>query len=240
MVAEWYQLYSQVLSPLDEMNYDVLNIVDVGVNKGQLKHFLGNELKTPLYFVGVEPNTSLIQTTKYDVMFSNAVDDVDFPEQRTFYINEDSDCSSLLKINEDVLTYDFEERNNKDKWYVSRTINNIKETKDVTVVSMKHILDTLPKFKNEFIHLLKVDVQGVDIRVVKSMREYLNNTLFAMVEIATSKNKNTVLYEGQTTIEDDIKTMDELGFKHFYTINYNDSTPEADLIFINKKYIENE
>jgi FkbM family methyltransferase len=236
MVSEWLQLGDIVIKALDNMEYPIINVVDVGVNHGQMKQFLDIVLKTPSYFVGIEPNTELTQTNKYDVMFDYAIDDVESPEQRIFYINEDSDCSSLLKMKDDVITHDINERNSEDKWYIPRTINNIRESKEVTVTSLKNILDTIPKFQTELIHLLKVDVQGVDIRVIKSMKEYLNNTIFVMVEIVTSKNKDVVLYEGQTTIEDDIKTMDELGFVPYHIIDYA-PTPEADIIFINKKYI---
>jgi FkbM family methyltransferase len=236
MVSEWLQLNDIVIGTLDNMEYPIINVVDVGVNQGQMKQFLDLYLKTPSFFVGIEPNTELIQTNKYDVMFDYAIDDVKSPEKRTFYINEDSDCSSLLKMKDDIITHDINERNNEDKWYIPRNINNIKENKEVTVTSLKNILDTIPKFQTELIHLLKVDVQGVDIRVIKSMKEYLNNTIFVMVEIVTSKNKDVVLYEGQTAIEDDVKTMDELGFAPYHIIDYA-PTPEADIIFINKKYI---
>ena len=236
MVSEWLQLNDIVIGTLDNMEYPIINIVDVGVNQGQMKQFLDLYLKTPSFFVGIEPNTELIQTNKYDVMFDYAVDDVESPEKRTFYINEDSDCSSLLKMKDNIITHDINERNNEDKWYIPRNINNIKESKEVTVTSLKNILDTIPKFQTELIHLLKVDVQGVDIRVIKSMKEYLDNTIFVMVEIVTSKNKDVVLYEGQTAIEDDVQTMDELGFAPYHIIDYA-PTPEADIIFINKKYI---
>ena len=239
MVSEWLQLYDILIQALDDMEYPVINVVDVGVNEGQIKQFLDAALKTPSYFVGIEPNTELTQSNKYDVMFDYAIDDVETPEKRIFYINEDSDCSSLLKMKDDIITHDINERNSGDKWYIPRTINNIRESKEVIVNSMKNVLDTLPKFKDELIHLLKVDVQGVDIRVIKSMKEYLDSTIFVMVEIVTSKNKDVVLYEGQTTIEDDIKTMDELGFVPYHVIDYA-PTPEADIIFINKKYISNE
>jgi FkbM family methyltransferase len=236
MIPEWMQLQDPIIRKLDDMGYPVINIVDVGVNHGQLKQFIDAFLKTPSFVIGVEPNKDLQQTNKYDMMFNYAVDDVEEPEQRIFYINEDSDCSSLLKMKDDIITHDVSERNAEDKWYIPRTINNIRESREVTVTSMKNILDTIPKFKDEYIHLLKVDVQGVDIRVIKSMKEYLDNTIFVMVEIVTSKNENVVLYEGQTTIENDVKIMDELGFVPYYTIDYA-PTPEADIIFINKKYI---
>jgi FkbM family methyltransferase len=236
MVSEWLQLNDIVIGTLDNMEYPIINVVDVGVNQGQMKQFLDLYLKTPSFFVGIEPNTELIQTNKYDIMFDYAIDDVESPEKRTFYINEDSDCSSLLKMKDDIITHDINERNNEDKWYIPRNINNIKESKEVTVTSLKNILDTIPKFQTELIHLLKVDVQGVDIRVIKSMKEYLNNTIFVMVEIVTSKNKDVVLYEGQTTIEDDYIIMNELGFEPYHIIDYA-PTLEADIIFINKKYI---
>jgi FkbM family methyltransferase len=237
MVSEWLQLEDIMIGMLDDMKYPIINVVDVGVNRGQMKQFLDRSLKTPSFFVGVEPNTELTQTNKYDIMFDYAIDDVELPEKKIFYINEDSDCSSLLKMKDSIITHDIKERNNKDKWYIPRTINNIKEQKEVTVVSMKYILDTIPKFKTELIHLLKVDVQGVDIRVIKSMKEYLDNTIFVMVEIVTSKNENVVLYEGQTTIDNDVKIMDDLGFTPYHIIDYS-PTPEADIIFINKKYIK--
>ncbi len=73
MVQEWLQLQDIVLEVLDDMEYPIINVVDVGVNKGQMKQFLDVFLKTPTFFVGIEPNTELIQTNPYDKKFENSM-----------------------------------------------------------------------------------------------------------------------------------------------------------------------
>lgn len=240
MVVEWINVVNTVINPLDEQGYSVLNIVDVGVNRGQLKQMFDGYCQTPTYFIGIEPNKDLKQASEYDIMFNYAVDNVESPTTGTFYINKDTDCSSLLEMNEDILTYDVNEKHNKDKWFVSRPINIITEERQVPIAGMDFLLDQVSKLQDEFIHLVKIDVQGVDVRVVESMKKYLDKTIFIMIELATSENEDVVLYKGQTVAKNDIEVLKKLGFVPYYTVTYADTTPEVDMIFINEKYTKNE
>ena len=91
-------------------------------------------------------------------------------------------------------------------------------------------------FKTNKIHYLKIDAEGVDIRVVKSMKNYLKKTMFVQIETYVSTNKSVKLYQGQTHIDEDIDTMKSLGFELFGMVDYSsNSSPNADVVFINTR-----
>jgi hypothetical protein len=224
-----------------------INIVDVGVLRGSFyedaQKYIGN---LPAFWIGVEPDICFPHITKvYNTIYNVAVDDVDVPEKRTFHINSDRGISSLLELNKEYWTNNPEEEG---KYYIPSHVvaDTIIEEKEVDVVSMKYILDSISKFSKEHIHFLKIDAQGVDINVVKSMKGYLDKTLFIMIESITNTDKNAVLYKNQSNIEEDILVMESLGFEMFSMKDYGKCigpqsgmpcSPEADVVFINKSFI---
>jgi FkbM family methyltransferase len=211
----------------------VLNFIDVGAYSGCWKVEHKDVCNKPKYWVGIEPNPyNAYCKHLYDAFFGVALDNVVEPTKMKFNVNGDGMCSSLLRMKSELITHNFAERDNK--WFVARDIDLVLEQVDVDVLSFKHVLDKIAKFQTENIHFIKIDTQGVDIRVVESMGEYLKKTYFIMIESVTSKNKDVVLYEGQVTMEEDIQRMDKLGFKPFKVYDYSShASPEADIIFAN-------
>lgn len=215
-----------------------LNFVDVGAYSGSWKNENKDVCKKPGYWVGVEPNPYMgYAKHMFDLFFNVALDNVEQPSKMKFNVNGDAMCSSLLRMKSELITHNFAERN--DKWFVARDIDLVLEQVEVDVWSFKHLLDQVPRFQNENIHFIKIDTQGVDIRVVESMKEYLNKTYFIMIESVTSENKDVVLYEGQTTIKEDIERMEKIGFKPFKVYDYSShASPEADIIFANTNLVK--
>lgn len=230
----------EVFDYIQSMDGPTLNMIDVGCNNGVFQTWVKDNIWKKTYWVGIDAVMHKdLDQSKYDEVFELAIDDVEFPEQQIFHVNIDSGCSSLLRIRSEIITHDASEANNPEKWYIDRDIETIIEERPVTVTSLKRVLDTLPKFQNELIHFLKVDVQGADLRAVRSMREYLDKTVFIQMETVTGTDPNRVLYEGQNLIEEDIKGMDELGFKIYHIFDYDDRNgQETDMYFVNKNYIE--
>lgn len=78
------------------------------------------------------------------------------------------------------------------------------------------------------------------MNVVRSMKDHIHNVMFVQLECVTSKDRNVVLYDGQTIMEDDVAVMDSLGFDVFSIEDYSyTGIPEADVVFINRKFMRN-
>lgn len=221
-------------------NFDRVNIIDVGCASGSFIREHYDILENKGFWIGVEPNPIHRQSVEYDLLFGNAVDNVDEKVIKPFHFNQDSYCSSLLEINKQILTNDINKKD--DYWYTSSENYpfNVISVNDVEVVSLKILLDEIPKFKTEIVHFLKVDAQGVDIRVVQSLREYIKQTLFVMIESVVSKNPNLILYKNQTVFAEDDKIMTDLGFQKLFDIDYSQThSPEADVIYVNINLMNN-
>jgi len=218
--------------------YDLINIIDVGAANGLFKKEYSKYIKKTNFWVGIEPNKDYITHNSridYDLWFENAIDNVEQKIMMPFNINRDAYCSSLLEINRDIITKDFEKKNVL--WYCPSEITTIKSVENVEVVSLKDLLDEIPKFKNELIHFLKIDAQGVDIRVVKSMKKYIETTIFVMIESIVG-DSNLRLYKEQTSFIEDNEVMKKLGFEKLFEIDYSHICPEADIIYYNKNLIK--
>ena len=235
-----------------------INIVDVGVLRGSFYYDMQKHLRSPktydksilnippAFWVGIEPDIYFPHIKSlYDSLHNVAVCNVQKPEKRTFYINSDRGISSLMKINKEYFTSNPDERENK--WYIPSHVvaDNIIEEREVDVVSMKYIFDSIPKFSNEDIHFVKIDAQGAHISVVESMKDYLSRTMFIMIESVMTKNPDAVLYKGQTNSEHDISVMENLGFEIYTMLDYSNHlgpdsglpySSEADIVFINKEF----
>jgi FkbM family methyltransferase len=215
-------------------NYDSINIVDVGAANGHFKKEYSSYITKNNFWIGIEPNKNYKNDNikkEYNLWFENAIDDVEEKTIMQFNINQDAYCSSLLEINKEIITKDIHKKN--DLWYCPSEISTITSVEDVEVVSLKELLDEIPKFKNELIHFLKVDAQGVDIRVVKSLKEYIKNTVFIMIESIVNTDNNLRLYKNQTSSTEDNEIMNQLGFKKLFDIDYSHVCPEADVIYYN-------
>jgi hypothetical protein len=217
---------------IHESNPEMINFIDVGVYRGAfLDKIYAFANPRSIYSIGIEPFNSHNSLSKYTVSFNCAVDDVNEETYLPFSFNADCDaCSSLLKMNE--VTHNIEEYDTK--WYCPTSIEKILKVESVLVDSMSNILNKIDYFKTNKIHYLKIDAEGVDIRVVKSMKEYLKKTMFVQIETSVSKNKSVKLFEGQTHINEDIISMKNLGFELFDIVYYSsESSPNADVVFIN-------
>ena len=211
-----------------------INVIDVGACGGSFRDRNINLFGDNSYLIGIEPNPHLPKKTEYDQFLNIAIHNVDETTSMKFNIHRDYGCSSLSRMKNEILTNNVAEKN---KWWCNVDIQSISDVKEVEVKSLKILLDEYPKFKNELIHLVKIDAQGVDIHVAKSLREYLDKTVFIILECVTSIDANVVLYDNQTIMTEDINTMNHLGFSVYKTLDYTSSgTPEADVLFINNKW----
>ena len=217
-------------------SFETLNIIDVGCNTGCFLREVKPHLKQKSYWIGIDPTNHKVGDL-YDIYLEKAISNVEKDEKAVFTEYNDSGCNSLLDMNTDIITHDKKDKN--EKWFIDRVIEEVVQKKEVTVTSLKSILNSIPKFNadvDNLIHYVKIDTQGNDINVVRSMGPYLNTTIFIQLECVTSHDPKKVLYKGQQLLENDIDDMKLLGFS---VVNIEDhsgfASPEGDVLFVNDK-----
>lgn len=228
-------ILSNAFRMIHNSNPDVINFIDVGVYMGAFLEKVKNfSYPKNIFSIGIDPWDKYQSSAKYNVFYNCAVDDVKEEENLPFHFNEDCDaCSSLLKMNSDIVTHNISEY--ETKWYCPVPIQKISKVDLVKVNSLSNILDQNQYFQTNKIHYLKIDTEGVDIRVVKSAEKYLKNVFFIQIETVSDKSSVT-LFQNQTKLSEDVKIMNRFGFELFDYIDYSlvGLSPNVDAVFINR------
>jgi hypothetical protein len=218
-----------------------LLFVDVGAHKGDFRRDFDPIFhKKKRIWVGIDP-CFYSGVLEYDFFVEKAISDVETEKTQLFYEYIEPGCNSLLKMKTKHIVHFHNERK-PGKWFVPRRIEKLTKRRKVKVDSLEHVLDTLklPPWSNKSIelealvkksdiHYLKVDTQGSDIKVVRSLGKYIKKVHFVKMESAVS----VTLYKGQQNLAQDIKDMASLGFEPAYLLDHD---TEADIIFYNKEF----
>lgn len=210
-----------------------LNFIDVGCNTAPFIKSVKPLLKPSSYWIGIDPTDHKVGDL-YDLYINKAISDVTEDEKAIFTEFNDSGCNSLFEMNTDIISHD---RSQKDKWFIDRNIETVVLKKEVTVTSLEKILDNIPKFQDisTLIDYVKIDTQGNDIKVAKSLGKYLQRTMFIQLECITSHDPKMVLYKGQQLLENDIDDMKLMGFEMIGIEDHSSfASPEGDVLFINE------
>ncbi len=212
--------------------YDSISIVDVGCHKA---HFI--DTCVPFYkkfknvfTIGIDPINYNVKQ-KYSYYAEKAIDNVEREETVSFFEYVEPGCNSLLEMKMDKITH----TKNQPGWYVPWEIERLTNVRKVTVDNLKNIIkDIIP---TELIHLLKIDTQGKDIDVIKSLGDWKEKLVFVQIESVSTHDKDNTLYHKQSIMEDDISYMNSIGFDLFDIEDFSgDGSPEANLIFKNRTY----
>jgi FkbM family methyltransferase len=137
-----------------------------------------------------------------------ALSNVEKPVIKKFYkMQKDAGTSSLLEP-------------------TANRLGPIKEIIDVGCFSLEYFLNFFPWDRFEYIEYIKIDAQGEDLEIIKSIGKYLDRIVYITAEPEFNDYKNS---ENNTEINME-KFMIEKGFIKIKHSNINDPT------FINKKY----
>lgn len=175
--------------------YNDLTIYDIGANKGKFTNDIKSEynIKQGILVEPIPENSDYIKNvfngSSYHV-FNNAVSDVD-NEKIIFNINKFDETSSLLKIRNEMTELDG----------VDVELDRQIEVTSTTLDSITEKLNI-----NE-IHLLKIDVQGAEDKVLLSAAKTLSKTKLVWVETSFKR-----LYENSALFEDVCELMRSNGF----------------------------
>lgn len=194
---------------------------DIGANRGIFcLNWCKDENKIVYAF---EPNKELynlllLESKKYSNLFvyNNAIDNSS--EEKNFYLSNDDACSSLLEF----------DKENIKKWSAEHKLYTIGIEK-ITTIKLSDFIRS--NFINE-IEYIKIDTQGNDLNVLKSLENEIIKVKRITVEVFTEKGYDSC-YVNECKEYDVMEYMLSKGFQLEKKVL--GSIPKfADLTFINK------
>tara|TARA_B100001093_G_C26777439_1_gene993033 strand:+ start:778 stop:1539 length:762 start_codon:yes stop_codon:yes gene_type:complete len=226
-----------------------INVIDIGCARcGFINEFLVNYFKREkIKCVGVDPllHPGKFSAKKaYNYYFQGCVDNVpkNLVKRENFYINADDQASSLLKINTDLFSSNLNKRQDK-FYYPQPIINRLKIINEVKTVYVFHLGNIIDKCfdQEEIIDFIKIDAEGKDLEIVKSIKDYLPRIKYIGVECSSHQNKDLTLFKNSNnTIENNIAFFKENNFSIFEITDYgkknNNLTQMSDIVFINNNF----
>ena len=220
-------------------NKSKINVVDVGAARGQflLERLINFFDLSQINSIGIDPLDHGVSKF-YNKFFHVCVDNI--PENTVsyedFYINEIDQASSLCKIQIENFTSDL---NDVDKIYftpdVLNRLSNITKAVKVQIVNLNDILSS--EFENdEVIDIIKIDAEGKDFNIVKSIESHFHRIKFIAIE-CTSHKDNLTRFEGEGTKKEIIEYFKEKKFDIHYCIDHeyrsDNRTQMSDITFVN-------
>ncbi len=204
---------------LRRIGIDPKTIIDVGSNIGQFA-VASSKIFEGVRLICIEPNQFLIEKLKKNLSYVSKLDVINCAvgEARgmtTFYINQDSQVSSILKLGNDRLRMFPSSMPKKELVINIDTLDNIIDS-----------MDGLGKV------LLKLDVQGVEAAVLKGAEKTLQRVEWVVIEIAFAN-----LYCGESTFGDIDEIMKYSGFVFLSPLNFHMSPNSDQIIEMDALYV---
>jgi hypothetical protein len=224
-----------------------ITAIDIGcarcsfLNEFLIKYFSRNNIK----ILGIDPlqHDGKSDASKYyDFYVKGCVDNIprDTIQKQEFYVNEIDQASSLLKIKPEHFTTDI----NSDSgfYYPQHIINKLKNTVGILTVNVYNINDIIASTLGEtvIIDFIKIDAEGKDMDIVKSLKDNLHRIKYIGVECSSHKNKDIEIFENGSKLTDAIDFFTENGFEVFELTDYSKKpdnlTQMSDVVFVNRRY----
>jgi hypothetical protein len=224
---------------------NTITAIDVGcarcafLNEFLINHFSRDNIK----ILGIDPlqhNGIFDASAYYDFYVNGCVDNIPRNTIRSqeFYVNEIDQASSLLKIKTENFTSDI---NNSDNgfYYPQDIIDRLKNIVGVMTVNVYNINDIISATlgETEIIDFIKIDAEGKDMDIVKSLKENLHRIRYIGVECSSHKNKDLEIFENGSRLSDAVDFFKENGFEIFeltdYSTKSDNLTQMSDVVFVN-------
>ena len=130
--------------------------------------------------------------------------------------------SSMLEFNKETEFYKYCEA-------TCESFDNLKEKIKVECIRLDKLIE---KYNIKEIEYIKIDTQGTDLDVVKSLGDKISIVKKISLEIQLQE-----LYQGSSTIEEVFEYMRENEFNFLQDSNHYDNEFEKDLVFVNKRFL---
>ena len=196
-------------------------IFDVGCYIGSFSTNLQKKLnlkKNSFYLFDANPNLKVKNFKYYNEVFSNKI------QKQNFYLNEFFP-SSGSSLETDV--------KNDLKWNFTRRIVSLSFKKKF--LSLKIKTNTLDNFckvnKIKKIDILKIDVEGSELKVLEGSKKILDKTNIIQVEILQNK-KNFDKIKNKVTILLKKYNFYKISEKKIYSVSLFSNLKSSDLLFI--------
>ena len=143
-----------------------------------------------------------------------------------------------MKIKPENFSSDLKERDHK-FYYPQDIINRLRKIERVIIVNVYNLSDIIEKhFKNdEIIDFIKIDAEGKDVDIVKSIQNDLHRIKYIGLECSSHNNTDLEIFENGAKIGDAIKFFKKHNFEVFeitdYSIRDNNLTQMSDVVFKN-------
>jgi hypothetical protein len=228
-----------------------ISIIDIGcarcafINEFLVKYFDRTSIKS----LGIDPLQhydgcifgSFNAAQVYNTYIKGCVDNI-LPgtiQKKKFYINSIDQASSLLKINTKIFSPDI---NNKNTFYYPQDIidrlNVITGEIAVDVYNLNDIINKLYG-PNEIIDFIKIDAEGKDVDIAKSIKNNLHRIKYIGVECSSHNNETLTVFENGSTLKDAIEYFTQNYFEIYdhtdYSLDSTNLTQMSDIVFINTK-----
>ena len=239
---EAMDVYKRLLCFLDSRVKHV-NVVDVGCARGALPNYIHNSgyfsFET-MKIIGLDPLKHRETDGLYSKILYCAVDDVGpGVHSANFYINNVDQASSLLEMDFENISNDINEV--EDKYYIEFA-NDLQINGRITVpvISLESVIDTLFE-KDVEIHFLKIDAEGKDLDIVKSMK--LERTgrfpLFIALECSSHRiHPEKRIFKGGCHKDEVVEYMKSVGYSILDSVDCeyieHNQTQMSDMVFVHR------
>ena len=223
-----------------------ITIIDIGCARCSfVNEFLINYFdKTNIKSIGIDPlkhNGIYNAENCYNTYIQGCVDNIPVGTicENTFYINDDDQASSLLKINTQLFSSDLNSRDNY-FYYTQSQIDRLNKPKQELTVKVYNLCDIIDKYfePDTIIDFIKIDAEGKDIDIAISLKPYLNRIKYIGVECSSHINNNLRIFENGSSSQDAFYFFKENNFDIFeitdYSVNPINLTQMSDIVFKNK------
>jgi len=228
------EVFQALAMALNEIPDKSVVFVDVGAGCGGILGHLNfrSRLSKPLFSIGIDPIDARGHRSYTGFVLGAITNGPEGPTE--FFRYSSSDCSSLKRMDPTKVTHDRAEGGSQ-KYFAPIEIERLEETLRVPAFKLSTIIRQYG-LAHDVLHFVKIDAQGSDLDVFRSLGEFTENCLFLQIETVYPEGNapGVTLYEGQTTFAEDREVIEAAGFRIFNVARFG-VTPEADVIFVNLK-----
>ena len=213
-------IFEKDFEGLKLLNFDEkMNILDVGASDGIAAKFFNNNLNTGTIFC-FEPNNVYIKILR-KINIKNVV-------IKPFAIGNQNSHTNIMYprykfFNKfyDIITYTF-----YDIKFLRHFLLDFKFRKNITIVKKKLLIKKVDKFKKK-IHLIKIDTNGFELSVIKSLISTIK------------KDKPALIIEDNVQRKNIYKILKKYSYKSFYySISLKKFTTKKTKYSLNKYYLQ--
>lgn len=130
--------------------------------------------------------------------------------------------SSMLEFNKETEFYKYCED-------TCESFDDLKEKIKIECIRLDKLIE---REEIKEIEYIKIDTQGTDLDVVKSLGDKISIVKKISLEIQLQE-----LYQGSSTIEETLEYMNDKGFTLVEDLNHYDNEFEKDLVFVNQNLV---